>query len=69
MWSKSKMSYDKVLLWSKNFLFIIYMVITYFRFLGTGPNITVVDTPGFKDTEDAEFVDELMNVLGDEVNL
>ena len=45
------------------------MVITYFRFLGTGPNITVVDTPGFKDTEDAEFVDELMNVLGDEVNL
>ena len=69
MWSKSKMSYDKVLLWSKNFLFIIYMGITYFRFLGTGPNITVVDTPGFKDTEDAEFVDELMNVLGDEVNL
>ena len=45
------------------------MVITYFRFLGTGPNITVVDTPGFKDTEDAEFVDELMNVLGDEVIL
>ena len=44
------------------------MVITYFRFLGTGPNITVVDTPGFKDTEDAEFVDELMNVLGDEVS-
>ena len=40
----------------------------YFRFLGTGPNITVVDTPGFKDTEDAEFVDELMNVLGDEVS-
>merc|ERR1712223_1642515 len=37
------------------------------RFLGTGPNVTVVDTPGFKDTEDAEFVDELMNVLGDEV--
>ena len=62
------MSYDKVL-WAKNFLFIIYMVITSFRFLGTGPNITVVDTPGFKDTEDAEFVDELMNVLGDEVNL
>ena len=57
------------ILWAKNILFIIYMVITYFRFLGTGPNITVVDTPGFKDTEDAEFVDELMNVLGDEVNL
>ena len=57
-----------IILWAKNFLFIIYMVITYFRFLGTGPNITVVDTPGFKDTEDAEFVDELMNVLGDEVN-
>ena len=37
------------------------------RWLGTGPNITVVDTPGFKDTEDAEFIDELMNVLGDEV--
>ena len=57
------------ILWAKHFLFIIYKVITYFRFLGTGPNITVVDTPGFKDTEDAEFVDELMNVLGDEVNL
>ena len=66
------MSYDNVyyyFLWEKHFLFIIYMVISYIRFLGTGPNITVVDTPGFKDTEDAEFVDELMNVLGDEVNL
>ena len=68
MCRKSKLSYDNVL-WAKNFLFIIYMVISYIRFLGTGPNITVVDTPGFKDTEDAEFVDELMNVLGDEVNL
>jgi hypothetical protein len=29
--------------------------------------VTVVDTPGFKDTEDAEFIDEMMNVLGDEV--
>ena len=37
------------------------------RWLGEGPNITVVDTPGFKDTDDAEFVDELLNVLGDEV--
>jgi len=37
------------------------------RWIGAGPNITVVDTPGFKDTEDAEFVDEMMNVLGDEV--
>ena len=37
------------------------------RWLGTGPNVTVVDTPGFKDTDDAEFVDEIMNVLGDEV--
>jgi hypothetical protein len=37
------------------------------RFLGAGPNVTVVDTPGFKDTEDAEFIDEMMNVLGDEV--
>ena len=37
------------------------------KWLGSGPNVTVVDTPGFKDTEDAEFVDELMNVLGDEV--
>lgn len=35
--------------------------------LTDGPNITVVDTPGFKDTDDAEFVDEIMNVLGDEV--
>ncbi len=41
----------------------------YFRFLGTGPNVTVVDTPGFKDTEDAEFIDEMMNVLGDEVHI
>ena len=39
----------------------------YDRWLGTGPDITVVDTPGFKDTDDAQFVDELMNVLGDEV--
>ena len=38
------------------------------RWLGTGPNITVVDTPGFKDTDDAAFVDELLNVLGDEVS-
>lgn len=37
------------------------------RWLGNGPNITVVDTPGFKDTDDAKFIDELMNVLGDEV--
>ena len=37
------------------------------RFLGSGPNVTVVDTPGFKDTDDAEFIDEIMNVLGDEV--
>ena len=48
-------------------LYILHTRCVYFRFLGTGPNITVVDTPGFKDTEDAEFVDELMNVLGDEV--
>ena len=26
-----------------------------------------VDTPGFKDTEDTEYVNELMDVLGDEV--
>ena len=37
------------------------------QWLGDGPNITVVDTPGFKDTEDAQFIDEIMNVLGDEV--
>ena len=49
-------------------LYILHTHCVYFRFLGTGPNITVVDTPGFKDTEDAEFVDELMNVLGDEVS-
>ena len=35
--------------------------------MGAGPNVTVVDTPGFKDTEDAEFIEEMMNVLGDEV--
>ena len=46
-------------------LYLLYLYIH--RFLGTGPNVTVVDTPGFKDTEDAQFVDELMNVLGDEV--
>ena len=40
-----------------------------FRFIGklNSPNITVVDTPGFKDTEDTEYVNELMDVLGDEV--
>ena len=27
-------------------------------------NVTVVDTPGFKDTDDAAFVDEIMSVLG-----
>ena len=37
------------------------------RWLGVGPNVTVTDTPGFKDTDDAEFVDEIMNVLGDEI--
>merc|ERR1719499_2119369 len=39
------------------------------HFLGDqrSPNITVVDTPGFKDQRDTEFVEELMNVLGDEV--
>jgi len=39
------------------------------HFLGdpSSPNITVVDTPGFKDQRDTEFVEELMNVLGDEV--
>ena len=56
------------------------------QFLGNplSPNITVVDTPGFKvlifsysviwrnvvasqDQRDTEFVEELMNVLGDEV--
>lgn len=41
----------------------------FYSWLGTGPNVTVVDTPGFKDTEDAAFIDELMNVLGDEVQL
>jgi len=37
------------------------------EWLGHGSNITVVDTPGFKDTKDAEFVEELTSVLGDEV--
>ena len=62
--------------------------VTFFstgQFLGNplSPNITVVDTPGFKvcislmkyldikrhfqDQRDTEFVEELMNVLGDEV--
>ena len=53
-----------------NFLALnFFSLILYFgfRWLGSGPNVTVVDTPGFKDTDDAEFVDEIMNVLGDEV--
>jgi len=37
------------------------------QWLGRGANITVVDTPGFKDTKDAAFVEELTSVLGDEV--
>merc|ERR1719495_1160820 len=37
------------------------------HWLGRGANITVVDTPGFKDTKDAAFVEELTSVLGDEV--
>jgi len=37
------------------------------QWLGRGANITVVDTPGFKDTKDAEFVEELTSVLGDEI--
>jgi len=28
---------------------------------------SMLGIPGFKDTEDAEFIDEMMNVLGDEV--
>lgn len=52
-------------------LWATYIKLTFLtharRWLGNGPNITVVDTPGFKDTDDAEFVDEIMNVLGDEV--
>jgi len=38
------------------------------QWLGRGANITVVDTPGFKDTKDAAFVEELTSVLGDEVS-
>ena len=45
----------------------IIELLNKYRWLGSGPNVTVVDTPGFKDTEDAVFVDELMSVLGDEV--
>merc|ERR1719495_1212740 len=37
------------------------------QWLGDGANITVVDTPGFKDSKDAAFVEELTSVLGDEV--
>ena len=39
------------------------------HFLGDprSPNITVVDTSGFKDQRYTEFVEKLMNVLGDEV--
>jgi N-acetylneuraminic acid mutarotase len=37
------------------------------QWLGRGANVTVIDTPGFKDTKDAAFVEELTSVLGDEV--
>jgi len=37
------------------------------QWLGRGANVTVVDTPGFKDTKDAAFVEELTSVLGDEL--
>ena len=50
-----------------SYFFSKKILILLIRWTGNGPNITVVDTPGFKDTDDAEFVDELMNVLGDEV--
>ena len=41
------------------------MYLINFRWLGSSPmNVTVVDTPGFKDTDDAAFVDEIMSVLG-----
>jgi len=37
------------------------------QWLGRGANVTIVDTPGFKDTKDAAFVEELTSVLGDEI--
>merc|ERR1719342_1559581 len=34
------------------------------QWLGTGAVVTVVDTPGFQDTKDGDFVEELSTVLG-----
>jgi len=37
------------------------------QWLGNGAVVTVVDTPGFEGAKDAEFVEELTTVLGDEI--
>lgn len=65
--SKTKMTSFSTGRYELAILKIAMHFIFFYRWIGSGPNVTVVDTPGFKDTDDAEFVDELMNVLGDEV--
>jgi len=37
------------------------------QWLGKGAVVTVVDTPGFQDSKDAEFVEELSTVLGNTI--
>merc|ERR1719348_1311036 len=37
------------------------------QWLGKGAVVTVVDTPGFQDKKDAEFVEELSSVLGNTI--
>merc|ERR1712142_930050 len=37
------------------------------QWLGKGAVVTVVDTPGFQDEKDAEFVEELSSVLGNTI--
>jgi len=37
------------------------------QWLGKGAVVTVVDTPGFEDSKDAEFVEELSTVLGNTI--
>merc|ERR1719228_500333 len=37
------------------------------QWLGTGAVVTVVDTPGFQDTKDGDFVEELSTVLGNTI--
>ena len=39
--------------------------------MGTGNNFTIVDTPGFghQDAENAEIIDNMVNILGKEIKV